>query len=280
MGVSRLSYNAQLALGRGIGSLAWHALPSRRRVTLTNLAIAFPEWTEQKRATVAREVYAHVGMSISEGASLWFRPLHFYDHRFELKNSERIDEALAQGKGVILLQAHFSLLEMNASVIGPRYPTSAVFDAPKNDLFAAFLANRRSRFLQSLIDNRQMRQMVRKLKQGEIVWYSPDQSVSRSHGGIETTFFGHPVLTTSGTRRIASMTHAVVLPMVPTRHSDTGRYTLSIGEPIELTSDDDVLATQQINDIFEAQIRTQPEQYFWMHKRFKPPGPEFENPYK
>ncbi|MFK8079603.1 MAG: lysophospholipid acyltransferase family protein [Granulosicoccus sp.] len=278
--LSRLPYDTQLAIGRQIGSLVWHLLPARRRVTLTNLAIGFPDTSLETRVQMARKVYAHVGMSIAEGASLWFRPTSFYDHRFTLKGADNLEQALSLNRGVILLQAHFSLLEMNAAILGPRYPVSAVFDPPKNALFAAFLTNRRSRFLQSLIDNRQMRQVIRKLKQGEVVWYSPDQSVSRSHGGIETQFFNQAVLTTAGTRRIASMTGAIVLPLVPTRHGNTGRYTLTIGQPLIIGSDDDQQATQQVNDLFEAQVRSQPEQYFWMHKRFKPPGPEHDNPYQ
>ncbi|MFK7993828.1 MAG: lysophospholipid acyltransferase family protein [Granulosicoccus sp.] len=278
--LSRLPYDIQLGIGRQIGSLVWYLLPSRRRVTLTNLAIGFPDMSAAARTQLARKVYAHVGMSIAEGASLWFRPAHFFDKRFEIVGAENLQTALSSKRGVILLQAHFSLLEMNAAILGPLFPVSAVFDPPKNELFAAFLANRRSRYLQSLIDNRQMRQMIRKLKTNEVVWYSPDQSVSRSHGGIETEFFGQPVLTTAGTRRIASMTGAAVLPLMPTRHGNTGRYTLTIGKPIRLTSDDDKGATQQVNDIFEAQVRSQPEQYFWMHKRFKPPSQSQTNPYQ
>lgn len=278
--ISRLPYDTQLAFGRQIGNLTWYLLPSRRHITLTNLAIGFPDISVDARTRMARKVYAHVGMSIAEGASLWFRPASFFESRFTLVGTENLDAALSLKRGVILLQAHFSLLEMNAAILGPRFPVSAVFDPPKNKLFAAFLANRRSRFLQALIDNRQIRQMVRKLKKGEIVWYSPDQSVSRSRGGIETQYFGQAVLTTAGTRRIASMTGAIILPLIPTRHDNTGRYTLTIGKPLTLTSDDDQLATQQVNDMFEAQVRTQPEQYFWMHKRFKPPGAAHSDPYK
>lgn len=278
--LSRLPYDGQLSVGRSIGRLFWHILPSRRRVTLINLAIGFPDLGSDDREQMARNVYDHVGMSIAEGASLWFRPASYFDDRFELVGAKNLEDALSLGHGVILLQAHFSLLEMNAAILGPRYPVSAVFDPPKNLLFADFLANRRARFLRSLIDNRQMRQMIRTLKKGEIVWYSPDQSVSRSHGGIDTRFFNQPVLTTAGTRRIAAMTGAVVLPLIPTRHGNSGRYTLNIGLPISINSDDDQLVTQQVNDMFEAQVREQPEQYFWMHKRFKPPSPSHENPYQ
>lgn len=278
--ISRLPYDTQLSLGRKIGMLAWHILPSRRKVTLTNLTIAFPDMANDERIELAKEAYSNIGMSISENASLWFRPADFYVDRFTLVGSEHIDAALKKNRGVILLQAHFSLLEMHAALLGPLYPISAVFDPPKNPLFDSFLARQRERYMQSVIDNRQIRRMVKKIKQGEIVWYSPDQSVSRAHGGIETRFFGYPVLTTAGTRRIAAMTGAIVLPVLPTRHANGVRYTIAIGEPLDFVNDDDQQVTQQVNDLFETQVRSQPEQYFWMHKRFKPVSPNHPDPYK
>ena len=279
--LSRLPFDTQLLVGRMIGKLVWLALPGRKRVTLTNLGFAFPEKSKQQKIELARQVYDHVGMTIAEEASLWFRPADFYLDRFDVHGSEHLDHALKLNRGVVLLQAHFSLIEINMAKLGPLYPISVVFDPPKNELFAAFLANRRARFLRSLVDNRQMRQMIRKLKQGEVVWYSPDQSVSLSRGGVETTFFGQPVLTTAGTGRIAKMTGAQVLPFVPTRHADSGRYTIRIGEALTFDGSDEQVATQKINELFESQIRQQPEQYFWMHKRFKPPpGRGYINPYK
>jgi len=276
---SRLPFMAQMTLGKLLGKLAWYLLPDRRKITRINLTLAFPEKSNAEITALAKTVYLHVGMSIAEGASLWFRPLDFYQHRFKLQGIEHVQQALAEGHGVILLQAHFTLLEMNAAALGPRFPISAVFDPPKNALFAEFLVNRRQRFLTDLIDNREIRQMVRRLKRGEMVWYSPDQSVGKHHGGIATRFFDQPVLTTAGTRRIVRMTGATVLPLIPTRHPGNGTYTLTIGTPISIEGDDEQ-ATQIINNMFEEQIRQQPEQYFWMHKRFKPPTPEFSNPYK
>ncbi len=277
--LSRLPFDIQLSLGRQIGKIIWHAAPDRRRVTLINLSIAFPEMSDTELNKLARTVYSHVGMSVSEMATLWFRPASFILPRFTLEGIEHLEKALSQGRGIILLQAHFTLIDFNAPIFREHFPFSVVFDPPKNKLFAAFLENRRNVYVEAAIENRQTRIMIRRLRQGGIVWYSPDQSVGRRHGAIDTQFFGHPVLTTVGTRRIASMTNAIVVPLIPTRHGNTGRYTLRIGQPIDIDSEDDLKATQQVNDIFEAQIREQPEQYFWMHKRFKPPGPQYKNPY-
>jgi len=247
--LSRLPFDTQLALGRLLGRLVWYAIPGRRRVTLTNLGLAFPQKNSEERIALARQVYDHVGMSIAEGASFWFRSADFFAERFELQGIEHLEQALQSDRGVILLQPHFSVVDITAAIIGPIYPVSVVFDEPKNKLFATLLANRRARYLQGLIDNRQIRQMVRRLKKGGIVWYSPDQSVARSHGGIETTFFGQAVLTTAGTCRIANMTGAKIMTFVPTRHIDSGRYTLTFGQALDVESSDETIVTQQVTKL-------------------------------
>ena len=121
----------------------------------------------------------------------------------------------------------------------------------------------------AMIRNDDIRHMVRRLRRGEIVWYSPDQTVPKENGGIAVRFFGQPVLTTAGTARMASMTGATIVPFVPTRHGYSGRYTLSFKAPLLLDTGDPETATAAINRLFESQIRDQPEQYFWMHNRWK-----------
>ena len=121
--------------------------------------------------------------------------------------------------------------------------------------------------------------MVRCLRRGEMVWYSPDQSVSVNHGGIVTQYFRQPALTTSGTARILKMTGATIIPFIPTRSEDGSGYTFKFGEPLTLDTSDPVLATQRVNDELEAHVRTQPEQYLWAHKRFKQPSKNHANPY-
>jgi len=164
--------------------------------------------------------------------------------------------------------------------MGRRWPISAVYDAPKNPLYADYLLYQRGRHLVELIENRDIRKMVKRLRKGEIVWFSPDQAVSRARGGIDTTYFDQAVLTSSGTARIQSMTNALVLPFVPKRDDKGQHYTLQILPAIELDNQNVTTATQQVNHLFESQIVSQPEQYFWVHKRFKPPSADAINPYQ
>lgn len=264
--------------GQSLGTLMRRCLRSRRRVTLTNLSLAFPELSLPERTDLAKKAFAHLGMATAETAWIWYRsPKGMAEMDFD--GAEHVDAALAAGKGVILLQAHFTVLELCGAVVGARWPVNAVYDNPKNPLFAEYLLHQRSRHVVHMIENKNIREMVRSLRRGEMVWYSPDQSVAVEHGGITTHYFNQPALSTTGTARIVKMTGAAVIPFVPTRHDNGARYTFTFKPPLNLDFSDAATATQQVNDVLESAVRTQPEQYLWAHKRFKPPTPDYPNPY-
>ncbi len=278
--LSRLPLNTQLAIGRSLGSLLYYAIPARRKITATNLSFAYPDDTPTQIAALSKRVYRHIGMAAAETASLWFRPWSLFAPRVTINGANVLDDAVATGNGVILLQAHFSTIELCGAAMGSRWPIAAVYDTPKNPLYAAYLLHQRGRHLVELIENRDIRKMVKRLRQGGIVWFSPDQAVSRARGGVDTTYFQQAVLTSSGTARIQKMTKATVLPFVPHRSEDGSRYTLEILPAITLDDENIEAATQQVNHLFESQIVYQPEQYFWVHKRFKPPTTKHPNPYQ
>ncbi|MCB1754938.1 MAG: lipid A biosynthesis acyltransferase [Gammaproteobacteria bacterium] len=280
--LSRLPFEWQLKVGGGLGSALYFILPERRRVCHTNLRLAFPDLPEKNLASLARDVYRNIGYSIAEVATLWFQPLSRIAHRFELVGREHLDQALATGHGVILLQAHFSTLEFCGSWIATQIPgAAALVDEPKNPLYAALLRDRRERYVDEIIDNRDIRKMIRHLKAGGLVWYSPDQSVRKRDGGIASTFFNQTVLTTPGTSRMARMTGAKILPYLPVRSKQPGKYKLHIFPLLEnFPGASPEADTETINRLFETHIRQYPEQYFWVHKRFKPASKDLPNPYQ
>ena len=227
-----------------------------------------------------RESFRESGAAIAETACVWFRSPAFYTRRIAFEGSGHVDAALAAGRGVIMLQAHFTAIDICAPPICARWPAGCVYDDPKSELYAAFLAWQRGRWIEPMIDNRDIRSMVRHLRRGGMVWYSPDQSVGVRHGGIPTRYFGQPVLTTGGTARIAAMTGALIVPHVPVRDPASNRYLLRMLPPLELPSGDIGAATQAVNDLLEAQVRDQPGQYLWAHRRFKPPRDTVPDPYR
>ncbi len=267
-----------MKIGRVLGSLMYRFIRERRTVALTNLKLAFPDITDAAREQLARESFSHLGMAVAETAWMWYRDKNDMSD-MQCEGTEHMEKAIADGKGVILLQAHFTIIDTCTAIIAPHWPVSAVYDPPSNPMFASYLLYQRCRQLKTLIDNRSTRDMVRCLRRGEVVWFSPDQSVGASRGGIASEFFGQQVLTSSGTARIAKMTGATILPFIPTRHKNASAYTFQFCEPMVLDTDDITLATQQVNDVLESHVRGQPEHYLWTHRRFKPPTPQHTNPY-
>lgn len=280
--LSRLPFETQLNVGAKLGSLLYHLIPSRRKICKTNLLIAFPDKSPDEICKLSKDVYKNIGYTIAEMATVWFRPLTYYAHRFELVGREHLTKAIESSSGTILLQAHFNTLEFCGAWLGPQIPgLGAVYDNPKNPLYAALLKEQRQKFVDEAIDNRDIRRMVKLLKSGGIVWYSPDQAVSKKHGGIETRFFDHPVLTTPGTSRMARMSGAKLLPYLPVRDKRLGYYKLYLYPPIDALPGDNVAdKTNSLNRLFEDHIRQYPEQYFWVHKRFKRPSKEHTDPYR
>jgi len=278
--LSRLPFMAQLRLGSGLGTVLYHALPARRKITLKNLELALPELQPHERIQLAKDNYRHVGMSLAEVAIFWFRPTRWYIHRLHLHGEEHLAAAMALGKGVVLLQAHFTLVDFSASIMCQQYSAYAVYGKSKNAMFGAMLRFRRERYMQAMLVNRDIRSMIRLLKKGALIWYSPDQSVAAGRGGIAVRYFNQPAMTTPGTARIAAITGATVIPMVPTRLPAEGQYRLTFFPPLDLSSMDTETATQRVNEVFAEQVRTQPEQYFWMHKRFKPGTDQQPDPYR
>ncbi len=276
--MSRLPFDAGMRLGRGLGLTLYWLIPKRRKATLINLNLAFPELSDQQRIARAKAVYKHVGMAIIETAWMWFRDTKELESRFTVSGEQHLNNALNSENGMILLQAHFSALEVTGGYLGPRWPIGAVFDPPKNPMIAEWLLAQRQRKISPLIDNKNIRDMIRQLKNGQAVWYSPDQCVSATQGGIPTHYFNQPVLTSNGTARMVRMTKATIIPMIPTRHHNGKSYHIAFFKPVEFEQDDELSRTQAINDLFEEQVKHYPEQYLWLHKRFKPPQGE-SNPY-
>jgi len=272
--MSRLPFDAGLRLGRGLSLIFFWIFSQRRKATLTNLALAFPELNDKERTQRAKAVYKSVGMMVIETAWTWFRDTKIIEDRYTVSGEQHLLDAFESNKGLILLQAHFTALEITGGYCGTRWPIAVVYGAPKNPMVDEWLRAQRAKRIDTLIEKKNVRSMIRQLRKGNAVWLSPDQYVSRSKGGISTRYFNQPVLTTNGTARMVQMTDANVMLMIPTRHQNGKSYHIAFLKPVEFEHDDELSRTQTINDLFEDQVRHYPEQYLWSHKRFKPPPGE------
>ena len=273
MGVLRLicllPHRAALATGRVLGRLAHAVGGSRRAVVRRNIELCFPELTPAERDALAYDHFKALGMTVIEmGLGRWATDRHL-ESITKLTGIEHVHEALRSGKGVILLSAHFTTLEIMGRVLSLNMPPfDAVFRRNRSEFMTELQRSGRERSAESTIEKRDIKQMVRSLRANRAVWYAPDQSYNRK-GSEVIPFFGVPAMHATATSTLARLGQAVVVPFFPRRRRDS-TYELTLYPAFEnFPSDDPGADTRRYIDLLEQHVRSCPEQYFWVHRKFK-----------
>jgi KDO2-lipid IV(A) lauroyltransferase len=267
--IEYLPYPALLAVGRFLGRLAFRLPLKYVRTARRNIEICMPELSATAREQLLRQHFASLGMGLCESAMCWWSSDERIRSLSRVEGSEHLDRAQRRGNGVILLTAHFTTIEMGARSMNANRRICALYRPLKNPVLAA--ASDRSRALRArqAIRHDDIRSMVRALRNNEIVWYAPDQSF-RKKGAEMVRFFGIAAATNIGTSRLARMTGASILYFSHERLPDGEGYRIVIHPPCEgIPSNNAVADTEHFNDFIEAQVRRVPDQYWWIHRRFK-----------
>lgn len=279
--VSLLPVRSQLALGRGLGRFIYWALPGRRRIAASNLALCFPALPAAERAELLHGHFESLGMTLMEHGLAWWSSDALVQKCVDVRGAEHLREALATGRGVVLLTGHFGAQEFTGRTLRFIMPTfGALYRPNKNAFVDAILMRIRARSASLMIPKQSMRRMIRTLRQGTPVWYAPDQSQRRSFSAL-IPFFGEPAMTTTALSEIVRLGNALVVPVLPQRFPATGRYSLEIQPALTNfpgpTPEGDAL---RVNALLEAHIRKAPEQYYWVHRRFKGRPAPLPDPYQ
>ncbi len=267
--VCLLPHRARLAVGRGLGRLLHRVAAERRAITRRNLALAFPELDESARNDLARRHFEALGMSLIElGLGRWAADSELLALT-RLHGAEHIERAAANGSGIILLSAHFTTLEISGRVLSLNCPPfDAVYRRHRNAFMTEILRTGRERSARNTIEKNDIKSMVRSLREGNPVWYAPDQSYNLKQSAL-LPFFGVPAMTNTATSTLARLGRAVVLPYFPRRLAN-GHYELTVLPPLENFPSDDVEAdTLRYVELLEERIRECPEQYYWVHRKYK-----------
>ena len=267
----RIPLRAGHALGRALGSLAWHVVRRERRKALAHIAIAFPEWSEARRRDTIRAMFRHLGMSVFELAWLPNLDARMRERTTDVEGIERVLELLDSGRGVICMTAHCGNWEWLAFVMGTYGRPVSVLqrerDAPEMN---AYITNLRAKSGVHTIDRgsaTSARDMIQSVRRGGMLAFVIDQNIRTE--SVKVPFFGRPALTPIGPARFAVRTEAAVVPAVIERLPD-GRHHAKFLEPIFCRRDDDPVAlTARLTQIVEEQIRRVPEQWVWMHDRWR-----------
>lgn len=273
LGLLRLScllpYRWQIATGKAIGRLLHRAAHKRRAIARRNIELCFPELPPEQHSAMALAHFEALGASLVEFALGRWATDRKLLAMTRIEGTEHIREAIGRGFGVILLSAHFTALEISGRVLSLNCPPfDAVFRKNRSDFMTEILRTGRERSARNTIEKNDIKSMVRSLREGRPVWYAPDQSYNQKQSAL-LPFFGVPSMTNTATGTLARLGNAVAIPFFPRRLPEGG-YVLSILPPLPgVPGDDPVDVTRRYVQILEQQIRVCPEQYYWVHRKFK-----------
>jgi len=267
--LARRDYPALLRFGAWLGRLARRLPLPQRRVVRRNLELCFPAMAPAERAALLAQHFEEAGITLGETALAWFAPAARLLSLVRFEGLDEVDRRVAAGRGVILLAAHFTTLEIGARFATAARQVHAVYKPSKDPLLSEFFRRYRGAVAASMIASDDIRAMVRVLRAGGVVWYAPDQAF-RAKGAELVPFFGIPVATNTATSRLAKLTGAVVLPYFVERLPGAAGYVVRIGPALEdFPGHDSVTDTFRHHALIEAEIRRIPAQYLWLHRRFK-----------
>ncbi len=275
-----LPWPLQRLAGRGLGRLAWFVMPGRRAVAATNLRLCFPDLDAPGRARLLRQHFASLGMQLIEVGLTWWASAAMVRRLVQVEGLEHFDAATRDGKGAIVLSAHFAPVEFAARAVRLTRPQIAgLYRANRNPMVDAILRRARTHITPTLIPKESMRAMIRSLTRGTSVWYAADQSYRRQYS-VLVPFCGEPAMTNAALTHIARIAGAPVVPLVAHRLPDGSGYRLRFEPPLEdFPTGDPTADALRVNAIIERWIREAPHEYYWIHRRFKGRPQGYPDPY-
>ncbi|MDW7711127.1 MAG: lysophospholipid acyltransferase family protein [Deferrisomatales bacterium] len=273
--VSRLRWEQRLRVGRLLGGI-WHAVDApHRKVARENAGRAFPDWGASDVSALVRRNFAHLGETAAESVGLARTDREELLARCRFEGLEHLEAALGQGRGALVLTAHLGNWELAGLAMSARgYPFFAVGRRQANPLIDRRVTRLRESFGGRLIHHREaVRPVLRALRVGGVVAFLMDQRAS-SREGVRSRFFGRPVATNQGLALLALKTGAPVVPGFGERVG--ARHVIRVGTPVPPPTggsrEEQVRRyTEAFDAAIEAAVLRRPEQWFWVHRRWRLP---------
>lgn len=268
----QLPYPLLMKMGDWLGRFSMRFLKRRVAIARQNLKLCFPHYTDSQIDIIVRQNFSSLGCGLIETGMGWFWSDARINKWCDVSGLEHIVAACAKGKGVMVIGIHFMSLELGGRVMGQHHPMMAMYRPHNNKVMELIQTRGRSRSNKAMLDRRNLRGMVKALKSGEAVWFAPDQDYGPKGSSFVPFFAVEQAATTNGTFTIARLAKPAMLTTVLIRKPGGKGYQLVI-EPefndYPLAEDDEKSAAAYINRKIEQEIMRAPEQYLWLHRRFK-----------
>lgn len=264
-----LPFRVIVAIGNGVGSLLYLLAAERRKVGTINLKLCFPDLSEESRKKLLRDHFKMFGRGLIERSILWWASAERISRLIRVEGVEHFDAI--KDKSAILLTPHFVGMDVGGSWIAQHTDTVCMYANQKNLYLTELILEKRIRFGKQLLYSRQqgLRPILKGMRAGMPFIYPPDQDQTVKDGAF-IPFFGVPAATMTSVPRIAQMTGAKVLASITRLLPGSEGYVLTFYPAWEnYPSGDDIADTRRMNKFIEQRVLEMPEQYFWLHKRFK-----------
>ncbi len=263
-----LPWSLQRRFGAGLGRLVRYLLTQRRQVAARNIELAFPELTPSARRRLLGEHFGELGRGLLALGLAW----HASEQRLaglgELRGADRVRDALAAGRGVLLVVGHFTTLDMTNRLLGRELTFTGLWRPLGLPVLDAATLKGRRRATASMIAKTDLKAALATLRGGGVLAMAVDQAAIGA-GAVEAPFFGIDALTTTTPSRLAQRCGCPVLPVYTELGAD-GRFVTTIEPALEGFPGGDTIAdAARINAVIEAHARRAPAQYYWVHRRFK-----------
>mgnify|MGYP001598741813 FL=1 len=264
-----LPFRAIVAIGNGLGYLLYLLAAERRRIGDINLKLCFPGISDEARRKLLRDHFKMFSRGLIERSILWWSSAARIRSLIRVEGVEHF-EAI-RGKPAILLTPHFVGMDAGGQWVAQHTDTVCMYANQKSRYLTGLLLQKRIRFGKQRQYSRQqgLRPILKGMREGMPFIYPPDQDQGVKDGAF-IPFFGVPAATMTSVPRIAQTTGAKVVPCITRLLPGAAGYVLTFYPAWEnYPSGDDIADARRMNEFLEQRILEMPEQYFWLHKRFK-----------
>ncbi|MGE4594104.1 MAG: LpxL/LpxP family Kdo(2)-lipid IV(A) lauroyl/palmitoleoyl acyltransferase [Gammaproteobacteria bacterium] len=262
-----IPFRVQVFLGRNMGKLFYPLFSRFRKIAIINIQQCFPEKSKDQVAALVKKNFESIGVSFFETANAYYAADKKIQKMLTIENEHHLTGAMKNKGGVIILCSHFMPLMLGSRALSLKHSIANIYRPQNNRLFDKIMVKGLTNGGGTMIKNTDTKAMVKAIKNALPIWYAPDQDLG-ARGSVFAPLFGIQAATITATSRLAKGNNTAVIPYSFIR-TDKG-YLMSFSAPLQdYPSGDLVEDAHKTNQILEAQIRKNPEQYLWIHRRFK-----------